>query len=162
MARLPTNYTPFEKVLLAAYEGLLTTEPLTQEREIKLYAPIPILKPILTSKPLRLIVVQESAVQRWALYILHQVTSDGINKEIKLLESVELIGMPTEYSHLPSSTITDVLPWEGDTKKFGSQWPANWVKNNQQVNGRDVWGKTHWKKHTGKRFMIQTNLSAYP
>lgn len=59
--------------------------------------------------------------------------------------------MPTEYSHLPSSPITDVLPWEGDTKKFGSQWPVNWVKNNQQVNGRDVWGKTHWKKHTGKK-----------
>lgn len=77
------NYTPFEKVLLAAYEGLLTTEPLTQEREIKLCAPIPILKPILTGKPLRLMVVQESAVQQWALYILHQVTSDGMNKENK-------------------------------------------------------------------------------
>lgn len=24
-------------------------------------------------------------------------------------------------------------------------------ENNQQVNGRDVWGKTHWKKHTGKK-----------
>jgi len=30
--------------------------------------------------------------------------------------------------------------------KFGSQWLENWVKNNQQVNGRDIWGKTHWKK----------------
>lgn len=149
-------------MLLAAYEGLLTTEPLIQEREIKLCAPIPILKPTLTGKPLCLMVVQESAVQWWALYILHQVTSDGMNKENKWSESAELIGMPTEYSHLPSSPVTDVLPWEGETKKFGSLWPANWVKNNQQVNGRDVWGKTHWKKHTGKRFMIQTNLSAYP
>lgn len=43
------NYTEFEKALLAEYEGLLTAELLTQEKEIKLLAPIPILKPILTT-----------------------------------------------------------------------------------------------------------------
>lgn len=82
VARLP-NYTPCEKVLLAAYERLLTTEPLIQGREIKLCAPIPILKSILTGKPLPLMVAQETAVQQWALYILHEVTSDGMNKENK-------------------------------------------------------------------------------
>lgn len=60
VARIPTT---FEKALLAAYEGLLTTEPLIQEREIKLCAPISILKPILTGKPLPLMVAQETAVQ---------------------------------------------------------------------------------------------------
>lgn len=30
--------------------------------------------------------------------------------------------------------------WAGAT-----QWLENWVKNNWQVNGRDTWGKTHWK-----------------
>lgn len=70
-------------MLLAAYEGLLTTEPLIQETENKLCASIPILKPILSCKPLPLMVVQETAVQCWALYILHQVTSDGMNKENK-------------------------------------------------------------------------------
>jgi len=56
-------YTPFEKVLLAAYEGLLTTEPLIQKREIQLHVPIPILKPILTGKPLPVMVAQKTAVQ---------------------------------------------------------------------------------------------------
>lgn len=111
------NYTPFEKVLLAAYEGLLITKPLIWEREIKLCMPIPILKPILTGKLLPLMVAQETAVQQWALYILYQVTSDGINRENKWSESVEQTGMPIEYSHLPSSPINDALPWEGETKE---------------------------------------------
>lgn len=51
-------------------------------------------------------VAQETAVQQWALYILHQVTSNRMNKGNKLSESAKCIGMPIEYSHLSSSPIT--------------------------------------------------------
>lgn len=36
------SYTPFEKGMLAAYERLLSTGPLLQEREFKYVHPLPI------------------------------------------------------------------------------------------------------------------------
>ncbi|KAK4807084.1 hypothetical protein QYF61_018425, partial [Mycteria americana] len=102
------NCLTFEKVLLAAYEGLVAAEPLTQGRSIKFYMPIAILKPVIGGKPLPLCVAHETTVKRWALYIHHYVTADGLTKENKVTEAVEHIGMPTEYMEPPCSPIQDV------------------------------------------------------
>ena len=82
-------------MLLAAYEGLVATEPLTLGISIKLHVPVPILKSILSGKSLPLGVAHKIPVQRRALYIHHRVTADGLTKENKVTEVVECIGMPT-------------------------------------------------------------------
>ncbi|CAM5103890.1 unnamed protein product [Natator depressus] len=46
------NYTPYEKVLLAAYTALRETEELTQDKDITIHTPLPIIKPILEGKEL--------------------------------------------------------------------------------------------------------------
>uniref|UniRef100_K7EZ27 ribonuclease H n=1 Tax=Pelodiscus sinensis TaxID=13735 RepID=K7EZ27_PELSI len=95
------NYTPYEKVLLAAYTALRETEELTQNRAITIHTPLPIIKPILEGKELPPGVAQKMTTQKWALYIHYRVGgADSAQNPTMIKESLWRVGMPNEY-HLP-------------------------------------------------------------
>ncbi|CAM5100355.1 unnamed protein product [Eretmochelys imbricata] len=144
------NYAPYEKVLLAAYTALRETEELTQDKDITIHTPLPIIKPILEGKELPPGVAQKMTIQRWALYIHHRVGSaDTAQNPTMIQESLWKVGMPDEYRLPPQqSPIKDAAPF--DPSKPEGVWFTD-------GSARLVKGK--WK---GKAAAVPADTSAAP